>query len=115
MAEEPVRKTQARTAERIRRRAERERNERIKRLIPFGIIGAVLVLLVGFAVTSTLRASGVFSDPNAKPNFTVDTEKLELGDQKLGSTVRATFNVKNTGQGALQLNVPPMPSVLEGC
>ncbi len=115
MAEEHVRKTQARYEERARRRAERERRERIIHLIPFGLIGVIALLLIGFGFYSSIKTTGVFVDPNGKAQFTVDTEKLELGDQKLGRPIKASFNVKNTGDGKLTLSTPPMVTALEGC
>ncbi len=115
MAEKRTTKTSPRLAERQRRRAEQERRSSLVRLIPFVILGLIGLVLVGLGLYGTLRSSGAIDDPNSKPQIAVDHEKLELGDQKLGSTVRAQFNIKNTGSGTLKLNVPAMPTVLEGC
>ncbi len=115
MAEAKISRTQARSADRARRRAEKERQERIKFLIPFGILGVLAVLAIGFVAYSTLQSSGALEPAGAKPKFTVDTEKLELGDQKLGHPIKASFNIKNTGDGRLTLSTPPMVTALEGC
>ncbi len=115
MAEKRMRKTEVRIAERQRRRAEQERREWLKRLIPFGILGVLAVALVGFVLYGTVKSSGALDNPNGKAQLTVDHEKLELGDQKLGTTVRAEFNIKNTGDGTLRMNVPAMPKAVEGC
>ncbi len=115
MAEKRTGKIPARLAERQRRRAERERRENLFRLLPFGILGLVAVIVVGLGIFGALRSSGAIDDPNGKPQITVDNEKLELGDQKLGSTVRAQFNIKNSGTGTLKMKVPSMPTALEGC
>ncbi len=115
MAEKRMSKAQARLAERQRRRKEQDRRDRLTRLIPFGIIGVVAVVLIGFVAYGTLKSGGAFDNPNGKAQISVDHEKLELGDQKLGSTVRATFNIKNTGDGTLRMNVPSMPTAVEGC
>ncbi len=115
MAEKRTSKGQARLAERQRRRAERERRDQFSRLLPFGILGLIAVVVVGLGIFGALHSSGALEDPNAKPQLTVDKEKLDLGDQKLGSTVRAQFNIKNTGTGILRMQVPAMPTALEGC
>ena len=115
MAQARTRKTEARGAERMRRRAARERRATIRGLLPFGILGAAALLVVGLALFGSLRTSGALDSPNAKPRFTVDTEKLELGEQELGKGIKASFNVKNTGDGRLTLSTPPMVKALEGC
>ncbi len=115
MGEGHLRKTQARFEERARRRAERERREKFKRVIPLGLLGTLAVLFAGYVLFGTFRASGTFESPNAKAHFTVDTEKLELGDQKLGHPIKASFTVKNVGDGRLTLDAPPMVKALEGC
>ncbi len=115
MAEKRTSKGQARLVERQRRRAERERRNQVSRLFPFGILGLIAVFVVGLGIFGALRSTGAFENPNGKAQFTVDKAKLELGDQKLGSTVRAQFNIKNTGTGILKMQVPGMPRAVEGC
>ncbi len=115
MAEGNMRRTQARMEERMRRRAEQERSARLKRMIPLGILGALAVIAIGFVLFGTLRTSGALDNPNGKPKFTVDSEKLELGDQKLGHAIKASFKVTNTGDARLTLNAPSMVTALEGC
>ncbi len=108
-------KAEARIAERQKRRAERERRNKLNRLIPIGIVGIVAVFLVGLVAFSTMKTAGAFENPDGKAHIEVDNEKLDLGDQKLGSTVRASFNIKNTGDGTLKMTVPSMPTAVEGC
>ncbi len=115
MAEKQTGKTPARLAERQRRRAERERQESLKRLIPFWVLGLIAVFIVGLGAFGAIRSTGAFANPNGKSQFSVDAEKLELGDRKLGTSVRAEFKVKNTGDGILKMQVPSMPTAVEGC
>ena len=116
MSEDHIRKTQARAAEREQRRARQARNERLKWQIPLAAAGVLALLAVAYFVfTPFARPSqAVIAGVNG-PHFQVDNQKLDLGDQVLGTTVRVTFNVKNTGGSQLSLNTPQMPTVVKGC
>ncbi len=116
MAEQPhVRKTQARIAERERQRALQERNERLKWQIPIAAGLILLVLGVASLIFSTARPSSAAPGGAGGPQFQVDTQKIDLGDQPLGKTVKAVFNVKNTGGGTLSLKTPDMATLVDGC
>jgi hypothetical protein len=116
MSDKPIRKTQLRAAERERRRMQRERNERLKWQIPLAPLGAIVVLAVAYFVFTTVtKSSNAVSAGVNRAHFQVDTEKLDLGDQALGNTVHASFNVQNTGDGTLTLNPARTATVLEGC
>ncbi len=116
MAENHIRKTQARAAERERRRSQQARNERLKYQIPFAAAGVLALLAVAYVVfTSFVQPSqNVVKGVNG-PHFQVDTDKIDLGDEPLGKTVQAAFKITNTGDGTLTLTPPQMPTVLEGC
>ncbi len=116
MSDKPIRKTRVRLAERERRRAQRERNQRLKWQIPLAALGALAVLAAAYFVFTTVtKSSNAVSAGVNGPHFQVDTEKLDLGDQPLGNTIHASFNVKNTGDGTLTLNPAQTATVLEGC
>ena len=116
MSDKPIRKTLVRAAERERRRAQRERNQRLKWQIPLAALGALAVLAAAYFVFTavTKSSNGVRAGVNG-PHLQVDTEKIDLGDEPLGKTVQAAFNVKNTGDGTLTLNPAGTATVLEGC
>jgi hypothetical protein len=84
-------------------------------VLPFALLGAAALAVIGFALFGALRTSGALESPNAQARFIVDTQKLELGDQKLGKGIKASFKVTNTGDGRLTLSAPPMVKALEGC
>ena len=109
-----MRKTQARTAERERQRAERQKQEKRRGQIVLLAIASVAILATVYfayvAVSGPQKVTGVLG-----PHFAVNTDKIDLGDEPLGKTVRASFDVKNTGDGTLTLNTPQMPTVLKGC
>jgi hypothetical protein len=116
MAEKPIRRTRARVTERERRRAQRERNERLKWQIPLATGILLLVLGVAYFIFTTSPQLSQASNKGVNgPHFQADTEKLNLGDESLGKTVKASFNVKNSGDNVLTLTTPQTASVLEGC
>ncbi len=115
MSGKQIRRTQARVMERERRRAEQERKERLKWQIPLGVGVLLVVIAVAYLVFTTVAKPKVANAGVIGPRFQVDTEKLDLGKQPLGKSVRAVFNVKNSGDDALTLNAAQTATVLKGC
>jgi hypothetical protein len=116
MSQKPVRRAQVRVAERERERARRVRNESLKWQIPFAAAGVLLLLAVAyFFFTSSAQPSQAGNKGVNGPQFQADAKKIDLGDEPLGKTVQAAFNVKNTGGGTLTLTVPQIATVLQGC
>ena len=70
---------------------------------------AVAVLALVWITLTPNRGDG------GPPQLQVSTERLDLGKQILGKTVHASFDVSNTGTGALTLSLPQVATVLEGC
>ncbi len=111
MPEKPMRKTEARIAERERARAQQRRNSMMKKIIPLIIGVAVVVFVVLVAVTTVNQTtSGTIG-----ARLQVDQEKIDLGNRVFNQPVRATFTVKNVGDGTLKLETPRVANVLEGC
>ena len=62
-------------------------------------------------------------DSNPKANIEVrgssslqaDTEKIDLGDVKLGKTVEVSFQLSNVGDKTLEFTKAPYIEVVEGC
>ncbi len=115
MSEKPMRRTQTRVQERQRRRAERERKERLKWQIPLGVVGLLALLAIAYFVFNTVAKPKPANAGVIGPRFQVDTDKLDLGKQPLGKTVRAEFKVRNIGDDALTLNAAQTATVLKGC
>ncbi len=77
-------------------------------LLPFVVLGVLVVIGVGLIVYGTLS-------PGGTPRLQVDRDSIDFGDQHLNNTVRAIFTITNAGVGALTLNVPKTPTVVQGC
>lgn len=85
-----------------------------RNLFPFILLGGLaLVAIVILALTViALTPNRTYG---GTPQLQVSTARLDLGKQILGTTVRASFTVKNTGTGTLTLSAPSTPHVLQGC
>ncbi len=116
MHEKPVRRTQARVAERERRKEQAERKQRMIQTAPFALIGLAAIIGIGYFVfTLAYRPP---RSPNAGvvgPRLQVDTEQVNLGKRVFDQPVRATFNLKNVGDDTLNFSVPQVVTALEGC
>ncbi len=114
MSEKPMRRTQARIAERERQRAQVQ-GQRGWSVLLLGIA------VVAFAVAGYLIFEGTRQPAPATgggvvgPRLQVDREQIDLGDRKFNQPVRAVFTVRNAGDAALNLNVQKQVAVLEGC
>ena len=84
--------------------------------------GVIALALVGFLVWS-LSTSSVDSPGSVKvtpevtgaPRLKADSERIELGNVRLGQTVQAAFTLSNAGDRPLQITEKPYIEVLEGC
>jgi hypothetical protein len=114
MADNSMRKTQARVAERERRRQQEERNKNLKTAIPV-VAGIIILLAVGYAFFTQANQSSQPVTGAVGPRLQVDRDQIDLGRQPLGKSVRAVFNLKNVGDSTLNLNVPRTVTLLQGC
>jgi hypothetical protein len=114
MAEKSMRKSQARIVERERRRQQDGRKGMLKIGIPM-LVGIVALLAVGYSLFAQTKPAPPANAGSAGPRLQVDRDKIDLGYQRLGATVRASFDLKNTGDSTLDLNVPPVVTLLQGC
>ncbi len=104
---EALRKTQAGLAD-------REQKQKLWGTLPFVVVGLLAAVGVGWIVYGYTQTTSSTSGVNG-PRLQVDRELIDLGDQYFNTTARATFNITNTGDGALNLTVPKMATVVEGC
>ncbi len=114
MVEKSVRKTQVRLAERERRHRQEERNSFLKIAIP-AVFVIVAMAAVGYSLLTQPEPPRPANAGVVGPRLQVDHDQIDLGYQHLGNTVRALFNLKNAGDDTLNLNVPRVATLLEGC
>ena len=94
-------------------------NTFVRALIAF--FGLLAVALTGYLVWSLASSGSSAGTPNVTPEVTgapklkADREQIDLGDQKLGSTVQTAFELTNAGDRPLQIMGDPYVEVLEGC
>ena len=89
------------------------------------LFGAVAVALAGYLVwalaTGGSGAGGGVGAPRVTPEVAgaprlkVDRESQNLGDIKLGTTVRTAVELTNVGDQPLRITEKPSVEVVEGC
>jgi hypothetical protein len=87
---------------------------RARRRFSWVLAGAVLLGIVALLAwrTNTRLAD---SARTGTPKLTVDQQKVDLGDVRLGQTVAVTFALTNTGDAPLHFAEAPYIEVVEGC
>lgn len=116
MAEQPIRRTQARVAERERRRRKEEQKGKLLKIVPLTLVAILAIVGVGYTVyTKTVKPPRAANAGVIGPRVQVDQEMLDLGNRPLNVPIRAQFNVKNSGDDTLNLVVPQVVTALEGC
>jgi hypothetical protein len=69
-----------------------------------------LVLLIGCAIAPALKP-----EVTGAPRLKVDKESIDLGDQKVGHLVSASFEITNVGDQPLRITEAPYVEVAAGC
>lgn len=82
-------------------------------LISIGV-GLVLIFTAILAINKP-RQPAVAIEVKGSPGLKVDKEKVDLGDVKLGQSVKVSFRLMNVGDQTLRFTQTPYIEVLEGC
>jgi len=72
------------------------------------ILGAVLTYAQSIKPKAPIEVAG-------GPSLRVDKEQVNLGDVKLGQTVKVSFDLTNVGDQPLSFSEAPTVEVKEGC
>lgn len=99
------------------RPAYRQKPSGLQRALPWLLVagGAVLIGLAVWAAWPRAAAPEVEVTVTGQPSLSVDKEKLDFGDVKLGEWVQATFEVANVGDQPLRFSEVPYIRVAAGC
>ncbi len=111
---EPIRKTQARAAQREQQRKKQETRERLRGMLPFVLVGILALAGALLIAYGALAGSPDIQGKNG-PRLAVDQDSIDIGDQHFDTTVRATVTLTNKGDGTLKLDVPKLATAVEGC
>ncbi|MBL8046730.1 MAG: hypothetical protein JNL09_09325 [Anaerolineales bacterium] len=79
-----------------------------------GVLALVAVGVAAFLLNSASQPKVEVTVQGA-PSLSVDRNKIDFGDVKLGQTVEASFVVANVGDKPLRFSEPPYVQVVEGC
>jgi hypothetical protein len=85
------------------------------RLPLYFILGGIAVLIIAAFFAFPKKSSSFTPEVTGKPNLVADKEAVDLGDVKLGQTVNVSFELKNTGDRAVEFSKAPYIELKEGC
>lgn len=82
----------------------------------FFVLGGVVILIVIAALFVFQNKPAPYRpEVTGGPSLQTNTEKVDLGDQKLGQTIQVSFQIKNVGDQPLVFTKSPYIEVKEGC
>lgn len=79
----------------------------------WGAIAAAVLFVVGGI--SLLLISGGTEPENGTPRLVVDQTVIDEGYQKLNTTIRTSFTLRNEGDATLRIQGEPQVKLVEGC
>jgi hypothetical protein len=82
-------------------------------LLILGGAGILLAVLLAFSNRSSPNPVAI--EVTGTPRLKADKQSIEMGDVKLGTTVKASFEVANVGDQPLRFTKAPYIEVVEGC
>jgi len=94
-----------------KRLAKKRRTQRTWLFLSLGgviLIGIALLIIGKPQPKTAVEVAGA-------PSLKVDKEQVDLGNEKLGSTVKVDFLLTNIGDKPLRFSKDPYVEVVEGC
>lgn len=83
--------------------------------LPLIIVAGVVLIAVAMLSNSSSSASPAASTTSGTPTVSVDKDRFDFGNVKLGQTVQVSFEVANTGDAPLRFKEKPYIEVAAGC
>ena len=79
------------------------------------VAGVVLVAVAMLSNNGSSTAAPTAPTTSGAPALTVDKDRFDFGNVKLGQTVQISFEVTNTGDAPLRFKEKPYVEVAAGC
>ena len=79
------------------------------------IFGGLAIIIIALLFAFQRKAEPYTPEVTGKPSLKIDKEMVDLGNVKLGQTVRVSFELKNIGDKPLRFSNVPYVEVKEGC
>jgi hypothetical protein len=79
------------------------------------VAGVALIAVAVLSHNSSSSAAPTTPTTSGAPAVTVDKDKFDFGNVKLGQTVQVSFEVANTGDAPLRFKEKPYIEVAAGC
>ena len=79
------------------------------------LAGLALVLIAGLVIWSGNRQTKANVEVKGAPRLSVETDKIDHGNLKLGTPIRDNIRIANIGDQPLQFTKAPYIEVVEGC
>ncbi len=100
-----------------RRPAARQNPSGLQRALPWLVFAgsAVLIGIAAWAAWPRTAAPPVEVTVQGQPSLSVNQEKIDFGDVKLGEWVEASFEIANIGDQPLRFSEAPYIRVVAGC
>ena len=90
------------------------KKRRTQRTWLFLSLSGIFLIGVAFLLVGRPQPKAVIEVTGA-PSLKVDQEQVDLGNKKLGSTVKVSFQLMNNGDKPLRFSKDPYVEVVEGC
>jgi hypothetical protein len=90
------------------------KKRRVQRTWLFLSLGGIILIGIAFLLAGKPQPKAAIEVTGA-PSLKVDKEQVDLGDEKLGSTVKVSFLLTNVGDQPLRFSKDPYVEVVEGC
>jgi hypothetical protein len=90
-----------------------------RRWLPWAAVAAVIVAVAAIGLLLARQAGqqqeGSAANGAGSPRLEIDQTRIDFGAVPVNQMVKASFKLRNSGDGTLTFSHPPVPEVLKGC
>lgn len=99
-----------------RKISKNQRNHQIKNKPSlFLVLGGLAIIVIALFFAFQKNSASFIPEVIGQASLKTDKEMVDLGDVKLGKTVKVSFDLKNVGDAPLRFSEVPYIEVKEGC